>query len=186
MLLIFSTTNCGKQEKNNHIPPEISEIRFNENMKVGYLADTLNNIYDTITLNKSSKPLDIPDTLVIDYPITLSGLFKSENGLTNMKIHIWGDTLNIMPTDTCLNITQVPTSYFFGKHEEYVKDLSVYSTIPAKVISSSNSTKTIRTGDEYKFSIFCIDRLGNINDTSYNNKKIVLVNLQTLISNKKK
>lgn len=176
---------CSKVEKNDHVAPTISNIRFNENMKIAYVADTTNNIVDTITLNPSNKPLNDMDTLLINYPITLSGIFESENGLSNIKIKIWGDTANVTPADTCFNIIRVPIIYgLFGKDFYEANDIDVYSKIPETMPNAQGGFKAVRTNDEYFYNVSCIDKLGNINDETYGKKPIRIITLQELTEGK--
>lgn len=174
--------SCSNEENNNGIPPEVSDIRFNQNMKIAVLIDPINNLYDTIYLNPKGKSFDLLDTLVIGQPINVSGHFQSDNGLSNMKIRIWGDTLNISESDTCLNITEIPTSYLFNQKDTTLSNLIIYQELPATLNSAmSGKDKKVRQGEEYKFSIFCIDRFGNINNTSYNGKPIVILSLDSIV-----
>lgn len=182
MPLLYWGSSCSNKEDNNGIPPELSDIRFNQDMKIPVLINEKNQVYDTLFMNPKDKPFDLPDTLIIGKAINLSGHFQSDNGLSNMKLRIWGDTMSINDTDTCLNITEIPNSYLFNKTDTTLTNLSIYTTLPSTLRSASGVNKTVReSGEEYEFSIFCIDRFGNINDKSYNKRPIVILSLDSVL-----
>lgn len=185
----FLFVACSKEPENNGVAPEISNIRFNVNTKIAYLANAETNTYDTILVNPEDKDPNALDTLLLNNPVLIRGDLKSENGLTNMKVMIYGDTMTISPVDTCINISVVPRTYFFGQTEASFDSVSVVSTLQ----SSFNSTikegdqyvtknKPVRQGGEYEFDVYCIDKLGNINNTTYRKKSIVILSVDSIVS----
>lgn len=176
--------SCSNELPNNHEIPSMEAIHFNSNDTIQYAVESAGSPQELITKTIYINQLDerMLDTLLIGKDVRLFGKFSSENGLSGIEVSIFGDTLLISQTDTCFNKIKVPTlADFYGLENATVDSLKVFDVISAYEVSLSGDRKVIRTGDEYKYSVKCGDRVGNLNTQTYSNKPIVILTREQVL-----
>ena len=172
----FFLISCSEEDKINGTPPTVADIRFNVDQKFIYQKD--DGQKDTIILNPAKyKNANFLDTLIFNNPVTLNGKLTSENGLTNMKVEIYGKTLNSGDTTlTSVDVSEVPLTYFFDEKDNVqLENLSVTKSLVFTTPKVTESTGSIATGNEYKYNIYVIDKEGKIDSMSYYQKPIIIL-----------
>lgn len=171
--------SCSDELPNNHEQPIMGNIHFNTNDTIQFLKPSEVNSNELVTevihLNQFSDRM--LDTLLIGKDVRLFGNFSSSNGLSNIKVRIFGDTLLISDTDTCYNKIKVPNLVdFYGLNNAELDSVKIFDAIGAYEVDLNGVRKEVRTGNEYKYTVMCGDRVGNVDSLTYTNKPIVILN----------
>lgn len=168
--LCFLMSSCSSEDKIDGPPPTISDVRFNVDTEIIYLKDETKLIYDTVIINPSiRKDENALDILIFDNPVKIGATLGSDNGLTNMKVKIYGDTANVDNLGdkyTVLNITEVPITSFYGKDTITIKNVSVTSSLASSVLVGEDK-KTVREDDDFRYTLYVIDREGKIGSITH-------------------
>ena len=182
--LCFLMSSCSSDDKIDGTAPTISDVRFNVDMKITYLKDEATMKYETVTINPSDrKDENTLDILIFDNPVKISGYLTSQNGLTNMKVKIHGDTMNTDGLDDkygILNITEVPVTSFFNKHEWRMDTVVVTSSLVSTILVNGEK-KPVRVDDKFSYTLYVIDREGKIDSTSYYDKPIAIMTMDAVV-----
>lgn len=187
---VFVIVSCDDLASDDRENPKIHSIRFNMNDTIFLLDDVVaarkQNGY--IAMNNSQKDLDIPDTIVLGRPLTISGTFSDNQGLSAIFVRIYGDTLiesNV--SDTCYRIKKSPSVYLNGKLEDTIRKVIVDQEVRPKLTVTRDGEVTeleIRPSsvylnqgknNEYFYSVKCIDIAGNEDSVSFLKKPIYLL-----------
>lgn len=183
-ILSISLLSCSNELPNNHEIPIVEAIHFNSNDTIQYFVESADNpqelITKTIYINQFEER--ILDTLLIGKDVRLFGKFSSKNGLSGIEVSIFGDTLLVSAEDTCYNKIKVPAlTDFYGLENASIDSLKVFDIISAYEVNLNGIRKAIRTGSEYKYSVKCGDRVGNLNTQTYSDKPIIILTREQVL-----